>query len=154
MEPNETISRTYYNSSYRHGVDEKRRVAVPAKWRPAQEGVEFTLVAWPQSQEGTCLRVLPPDQMAALLRDLVAMPNDNPSKVLLKRCIGGSSAQATVDRSGRICLPEDLAKDAGIKNEAVLLGLLDCFEIWSPERYEKVKASTAVMAQEAFKLMG
>ena len=35
----------------------------------------------------------------------------------------------------------------------MLVGLLDRFEIWSPERYEKVKASDAIMAQEAFKLM-
>jgi MraZ protein len=154
MEANENSSRTYYNSSYRHGVDEKRRVAIPAKWRPAQEGVEFTLIVWPQSQEGTCVRVLPPAQMAEMMRDIEAMPNDNPSKVNLKRFIGGKSVQVAVDRSGRICLPEEMAKAAGISNEAVLLGLLDRFEIWNPERYEKVDASTAVMAQEAFKLMG
>ena len=46
-----------------------------------------------------------------------------------------------------------LAKPAGINDEAVLVGLLDRFEIWNPERYQKVKASDAVMAQEAFKLM-
>ena len=58
-----------------------------------------------------------------------------------------------VDKSGRICLPEEMANAAGIKDEAVLVGLLDRFEIWNPERYQKVKASDAVMAQEAFKLM-
>ena len=153
MEPNENSLPTYYNSSYRHGVDEKRRVAIPAKWRPAQEGVEFTLVLWPKSQEGPCIRVLPPEQMAALMRDLVAMPNSDPNKVVLKRFIGGESIQATVDRSGRICLPEEMAKAAGITEEAILLGLLDRFEIWNPDRYDRVKASTTVMAQEAFKLM-
>ena len=35
----------------------------------------------------------------------------------------------------------------------MLVGLLDRFEIWDPGRFEKVKASDAVMAQEAFKLM-
>jgi MraZ protein len=134
-------------------VDEKRRVAVPAKWRPAQEGVEFTLVLWPTSPEGPCIRVLPPEQMAILVRQLAAMPNTDPNKVVLKRFLGGESIQATVDRSGRICLPEEMAKAAGIRQEAILLGLLDRFEIWSPDRYEKVKASTMVMAQEAFKLM-
>jgi DNA-binding transcriptional regulator/RsmH inhibitor MraZ len=50
-------------------------------------------------------------------------------------------------------LPEKLATDAGIGEEAVLVGLLDRFEIWSPARYEQVKASDAVMAQEAFRMM-
>ena len=44
MDPEETTQATYYNSLYRHGVDEKRRIQIPAKWRPAKDGVEFTLV--------------------------------------------------------------------------------------------------------------
>ena len=73
--------------------------------------------------------------------------------MLLKRFIGSESVQATLDKAGRICLPEQMARDAGIGDEAVLVGLLDRFEIWSPERYDKVKASNAIMAPEAFKLM-
>ena len=153
MEPNATSAPTYYNSCYEHLVDEKRRVAIPAKWRPAEEGIEFTLVLWPQAQEGTCIRVLPPQEMAKLVRNIEAMPSTDPGKVALKRAIGAGSIQAAVDRSGRICLPEDMAKAAGVTEKAVLLGLLDRFEIWSPERYQKVKASAAVIAQEAFKLM-
>ena len=153
MEPEETIQATYYNSLYRHGVDEKRRIQVPAKWRPARAGVEFTLVLWPKSKEGPCLRVLPPVEMAELMRDLDAMPNTDPNKVVLKRFIGSESVQVALDKSGRICLPEEMAKAVDIKDEAILVGLLDRFEIWNPERYQKVKASDAIMAQEAFKLM-
>lgn len=143
----------YYNSIFRHGVDEKRRVQIPAKWRPVEEGTELTLVLWPKGKEGACLRVLPPDQWAVLVRDIAAMPNVDPNKVVLKRLIGKGSAQVTLDRSGRICVPEAMAREAGITEEAVLVGLLDRFEIWNPERYEKVSAADEVMAQEAFRLM-
>src|SRR6516165_12205066 len=153
MEPNESVGPLYYNSLYRHGVDEKRRVQIPAKWRPAEAGVELTLVLWPKSKEGPCLRVLPPKQMAALMRDIDAMPNSDPSKVVLKRFIGSESIQVALDKAGRICLPDTMAAAAGIKDEAVLVGLLDRFEIWNPERYDKVRASDAVMATEAFKMM-
>src|SRR5216110_3323760 len=139
MEPEETIQATYYNSIYRHGVDEKRRVQVPAKWRPAKAGVEFTLVLWPKSKEGPCLRVLPPQEMAELMKDIDAMPNSDPNKVVLKRFIGSESVQVAVDKAGRICVPEQMAKAADIKDQAVLVGLLDRFEIWSPARYERVK---------------
>ena len=152
MQPAAAIP-TYYNSLFRHGVDEKRRVQIPARWRPSQEGVEFTLVLWPKAKEGPCLRVLPPEQMARLVRDIDAMPNSDPSKVVLKRFIGSESVQAPVDKAGRICIPEEMAKATGITNEAVLVGLLDRFEIWSPEKHTQVKAADAVMAQEAFKLM-
>ncbi len=153
MELSETIVPTYYNSTYQHGVDEKRRVQIPAKWRPAETGTELTLVLWPKAKEGPCLRVLPPEQMAKLMRQVDALSNTDASKVVLKRFIGSESVQVTLDKAGRICLPEKMARDAGITTEAVLVGLLDRFEIWSPERYGKVKAADAVLAQEAFKLM-
>jgi len=91
--------------------------------------------------------------MAELMRDIDAMPNSDPNKVVLKRFIGSESVQVSVDKGGRICLPEEMANAAEIKDQAVLVGLLDRFEIWNPERYQKVKASDAIMAQEAFKLM-
>src|SRR5438045_2022132 len=153
MDSNENVGPTYFNSEYRHGVDEKRRVSIPAKWRPAKPGTELTLVIWPKAKEGPCLRALPPQKMADLMRDIDAMPNSDPNKGVLKRFIGSKSVQVTLDSVGRICLPEEMAKAAGIKDEAVLVGLLDRFEIWSPDRYVKVAASDEVMAQEAFKLM-
>jgi MraZ protein len=153
MELNATTEPTYYNSLYRHGVDEKRRIQIPAKWRPPKPGTELTLILWPKAKEGPCLRVLPPQQMAKLVRDVDAMPNSDSNKVVLKRFIGSESVQVTLDKAGRICLPEKMATDAGISGEAMLVGLLDRFEIWSSERFERVKASDAVMAQEAFKLM-
>ncbi len=144
---------TYYNSSYQHGVDEKRRVQIPAKWRPAAPDLEFTLIVWPKAKEGLCLRALPPIEMAELMRDIDAMPNSDPNKVVLKRFIGTESIQVALDKAGRICLPEEMATRAGIKDQAMLVGLLDRFEIWNPERFAAVKASDAVMAHEAFKLM-
>jgi MraZ protein len=153
MDRNETTEPTYYNSLFRHGVDEKRRVQIPAKWRPLKPGTELTLILWPKAKEGPCLRVLPPQQMAKLVRDVDTMPNSDSNKVVLKRFIGSESVQVTLDKVGRICLPEKMATDAGISGEAVLVGLLDRFEIWSSERWDQVKASDAVMAQEAFKLM-
>jgi MraZ protein len=153
MDLNATTEPTYYNSLYRHGVDEKRRVQIPAKWRPLEPGTELTLILWPKAKEGPCLRVLPPQQMAKLVRDVDAMPNTDSNKGVLKRFIGSGSEQVTLDKTGRICLPEKMAADAGIGSKAVLVGLLDRFEIWSSERYERVQASDAAMAQEAFKLM-
>ncbi len=149
----ETGEPTYYNSLYRHGVDEKRRVQVPAKWRPSEPGTELTLILWPKDKAGPCVRVLPPLQMAKLKHDIDAMPNDDPNKVVLKRFIGSKSVQVALDKAGRICLPEEMAVGAGIQDQAVLVGLLDRFEIWNPESYEKVHAADAVMAHEAFKLM-
>lgn len=152
MDGNGQSERTYYNSIYRHGVDTQRRVQIPSMWRPAKCGVEFTLILWPQSNEGPCLRVLPPEEMAELMASIDAMPNGE-RKTALKRVIGGASVQVALDKGGRICIPDDMARGAEIKDEAMLVGLLDRFEIWNPERFARVKTADAVLAQEAFKLM-
>jgi MraZ protein len=151
--PTDATPPVIYNSIYRHGVDSKRRIQIPAMWRPAQENVQLTLIVWPQRVEGACLRVLPPKEMAELMAALDAMPDGDRNKTILKRIIGTESTQVELDKAGRICVPEEMARAAGVAGEAVLVGLLDRFEIWSPERHEKVKAADAVMAQEAFKLM-
>jgi transcriptional regulator MraZ len=153
MEPNENSEPKCYNSTYQHGVDEKRRVQIPAKWRPAQAGTELTLVPWPHGNEGSCIRVLPPQKLDDLMRKTDAMPSTDPRKVPFKRFIGSESVQVTLDKAGRICVPEEMARSAGISDTAVLVGLLDRFEIWNPERYQKVKTSDAIIAQEAFQMM-
>lgn len=153
MSDNKKDEPTYYNSRFKHGVDEKRRVQVPAKWLPQKPGIELTLVLWPSQSAGACVRVLPPVQMAKLMQSIDEMPNSDRRKVVLKRIIGGGSAQASVDKSGRICLPEEMAREADLKGEVMLVGLLDRFEIWNLERYDKVQAADASMEEEAFKLM-
>jgi len=142
-----------YTSTYRHGVDEKRRLQIPAKWRPADPEAEFSLMVWTNHPAGACLRVLPPKQMKRLMAEIDAMPGGDPNKPVLKRIIGGQSTQVALDKAGRICLPEDKARAAGIGSEAVLVGLLDRFEIWCPSRFAAVEAADNVMASMALKLM-
>lgn len=151
--PDKATTTRVYNSTYRNAVDGKRRIQIPAMWRPDESDFQFTLIVWPKYREGACLRVLPPKELAELMEALDAMPNGDPNKTTLKRIIGSESTQVTLDKAGRICVPEEMADAANIEDEAVLVGLLDRFEIWSPARYEKLKAADAVMAHEAFKLM-
>src|SRR5437899_3647770 len=130
-EPSEPV---YYTSSYRHGVDGKRRVQIPAKWRPAQPEV-LTLVLWPKgTMPEACLLVLPPKEWQDLVQKLKAMPFADPKAEALRRLLGRKSDRVTLDKGGRICLPEGMAKAAAIEKEAVLVGLLDRFKIWNPER--------------------
>lgn len=132
----------YYTSLYRHGVDEKRRVQIPAKWRPADASIEFTLILWPKgTMLEACLLVLPPAEWDALVKKLKELPFADPKAQELRRTIGRNSDRVTVDKSGRICLPEEMAKAAAIDDRAVLLGMVDRFEIWNPERYQEMSAA-------------
>jgi MraZ protein len=59
----------------------------------------------------------------------------------------------TSDKSGRITLPESMARAIGIDKEAVLIGMFDRFQIWNPRAYEEVIAAEDALATEAFKLI-
>jgi MraZ protein len=144
----------HYHSQFRHGVDAKRRVQIPAKWRPSQPDVELTLILWPNgSQPDACLLVLPPSEMNALAEKIRAMSSADPKASALRRLIGSKSASVSLDKAGRICVPESMAKAVAIESEAMLVGLVDRFEIWNPERYETVSAVDAALLSEAFKLI-
>ena len=69
-----------------------------------------------------------------------------------ERIIGSTSAQITLDKVGRFCLPENLTGPAAIGDEAVFVGRLDKFEIWNPRRLKAATADdktvAAVVAEE------
>ena len=145
----------FYSSVFRHGVDEKRRVQIPAKWRPADPEVEYTLIMWPHGgSSDACLLVLPPSEWEVLVAKLKAMPFAEPRAQALRRLVGTKSAQVPIDRAGRICVPEEMARAAGIEKEVVLVGLVDRFQIWSPERHAAVSVEDEALASEAFQLLG
>ena len=144
----------YYNALYRHGVDEKRRVQVPAKWRPTAGEVQYTVILWPKGTlREACLLVLPPQEMQSLMAKLKAMPFSDPKAEALRRRLGRNSDQVTLDKAGRFCIPESMAKAVGIEKEAVLIGLLDRFEIWDPDRFETASKVDDELSAEAFNLI-
>jgi MraZ protein len=152
-EPETSSDPIFYSSLYRHGVDEKRRVQIPAKWRTLKSE-ELTLILWPKAtMSEACLLVLPPREWSALFEKLRAMPFYEAKAQALRHLIGRRSDRVAIDKAGRICLPDGMAKSAAIGSEVILVGLVDRFEIWDPARYESASAGDEQLLSEAFKLI-
>ena len=141
---------TIYTGRFLHGIDGSRRVMVPSKWRPKSGKAELTILPWPIGQQQYLL-VLPPTRWSVLLERLNEMSLSDEEAAVVERVIGGSSAHLKLDKVGRLCLPENLAKLAGIQQEAILVGRLNKFEIWSPDRFEDVNRGSEVLAAAAIK---
>jgi MraZ protein len=148
---------TLYHGLFRHGVDEKRRTQIPAKWRPANLETELTMILWPnKSHPGSHILVLAPVEMRALADKIKAMPLNDAKSAALRRYIGGNSANVAADKAGRMLIPEAIAVGAQIEinQEAVLVGLVEKgFEIWNPKLYEVVMQVDAVHQEAALDLL-
>lgn len=153
MAGNGTGERISYKARYQHGVDDKRRVQIPAKWRSNQDSV-YSIYVWRTGgQQFPCLLVLPPRTAEKLESKLEDMPFGDPHAESLRRLLGANSDDVAVDRAGRICLPDNLAKQAGIVGEAILVGLFDRFQIWNPEFYTQVEAIDQAQESQAKSLI-
>lgn len=126
---------------------------MPSKWRTEAGGDELTVVIWRQYSVGACLRVLPALELERVRQAITSLPAGDPKKTALRHLIGSDSEQVTLDSAGRLLLPERMAQDAGLEGEVVMVGLLDYFEVWSLDRYQKVRIFQEMQAQDAFKLM-
>jgi MraZ protein len=143
-----------YNSRYDNVVDEKRRIQIPSKWRTPGE-TEFMLILWPNGAEkDACLMVLPPPAAYRLKEKVNALPFGDPQAEALRRFLGRKSDTVYSDKTGRITLPEQMAKAAGIVKEVVQIGMFDRFQLWNPAKYDgEVVAGEDALATEAFKLI-
>ena len=145
------LKRTVFVGTFRHSVDEKNRVAIPAKWRAAAKGSqEFYVLPLPNNH----LFVLPETAMDKMMEraDDISIGEYERRDVL--RLITGDAHGTPCDKQGRIVLTEELLKHAEIADEAVLVGVLKGFEIWSPARLEAAKSSAAANFAEAAKQLG
>ncbi len=114
----------------------------------------FTAILWPIKLE-TFLLVLPPARWQLMLNKLTANSLLDQEAATLERVLGETSVPLVLDKIGRFCLPENLARAVGLEKEAVFVGRLDKFEIWSPKRHEAaalVSKSSALAYAERINL--
>lgn len=58
----------------------------------------------------------------------------------LRRRLFANAAELAPDRSGQITIPDSLRQFAGIEDEAVITGMFDFVEIWSPQNWSEAGA--------------
>jgi len=145
------LKRTVFVGTFRHSVDEKNRVAIPAKWRAAASGAqEFYVLQHPKEH----LYVLTETAMDKMIDKADEIGIGEYEKNDTLRLLGGNAHGTPCDKQGRITLTEDLLRHAGITGEAVLVGVLRGFEIWSPARLEAVTNNTAANFTESTRQLG
>ena len=119
-----------FTGEYRHTVDDKGRIAVPAKFR-AQLGAGAVVSRWLDA----CLAIHTTQGWEALAAKVAALPITAQNARRFQRLSIAGAAQVELDRQGRVLLPADLPAHIDLGNEAVVVGSRDHAEIWVPDTW-------------------
>jgi MraZ protein len=123
-----------FKGTYRHRIDPKGRLPVPAAFRRGlAEAGEERLVATPLDQ---CLAVFPASGWQRLEHQLRQLPAFSREVKALTRLLASRAVDCELDGQGRILLPGALRQAARLAGEVMVVGVLDRFELWSPEAWE------------------
>jgi len=119
-----------FSGSCVHTVDEKSRIAMPAKFREVL-GKTFVLTKGPDG----CLWALPQDQWKVILARAA-------SSVPVQRFFVASSVACSPNNKGRFLIPDVLRDYADVKprDDVVIIGLGSRIEIWARRRWEVVSS--------------
>ena len=117
---------------YRHSIDNKDRLTVPARYRELMVDGAYVLRGFDRN-----LMVLTTKAFDAISHRLNQMSLTDPLARSLRRLIIGSATHLEVDKVGRILIPDFLCKKAGLScdQEAILVGQGSYFEIWSTDEW-------------------
>ena len=119
-----------FTGEYRHTVDDKGRIAVPAKFR-VQLGAGAVVSRWLDA----CLAIHTQVGWDALAAKVAALPITDQNARRFQRLIFAGAAEVELDRQGRILLPAYLREHIELQNEAVVVGSRDHAEIWVPSTW-------------------
>ena len=118
-------------SVYRHSVDAKKRLFIPAKYRE-ELGEKFFIT---RSLRDKCLIVYSEEEWNKYVAPLEAMPRKEQEKIV--RYLYQTGTWAEPDSQGRVIIPNDLKEYAQLEKNAVIIGVGDHAEIWSESLWDE-----------------
>ena len=133
---------TVFLGEYAHKVDEKGRLALPAKFRS-----QLTDGAVVTCGPDKVLHLYSTAHWKPLAEKIAALPAwSSKAARTLQRAVLGNATVVTPDRQGRILLPSNLREYAGLASgttaDAVVAGLYSRIEIWPAARWRKERQAT------------
>ncbi|MFY9615786.1 MAG: division/cell wall cluster transcriptional repressor MraZ [Candidatus Dormiibacterota bacterium] len=111
---------------YRHSIDAKGRLAIPAKHREQLPTGSIMTIA-PEN----CLRVYPPQEWERVSGEMRLGAASDPMETNLARRMFSQAHEIEFDKQGRVLIPAWLREAAGLGASAQVIGVANVVEIWS-----------------------
>jgi len=130
--------------TYEGRMDPQARIVVPQKFREAVEGGMVLARGL-----DPCIEAYPPLEWEDVSNRVKQFSPFDANGRVLRRLTFSGAFNATLDRQGRIVLPQALRQHAGITDDVVMTGQDTYFEIWAPERWREQEARAVNLADIA-----
>lgn len=120
---------------YQHNLDQKGRVAIPAKFRPQLlNGAVVTRGL------DSCLFVLAKDEWEKLSEKIAGTPLTQANSRAFARLMFSGAFAVELDSQGRILIPDYLREYAGLGKKVVVAGVFNRLEIWDEKKWQEYKS--------------
>lgn len=134
---------------YRHSIDNKKRLAIPAKMRK-DLGEQAVLTKGLDS----CLFIYPKAEWEKLVEKLAALPTGSAANRSFQRFMLSGASEVDLDQLGRVLVPDYLKEYAKLQKNAVIVGVHSRIEIWDESTWNEFKKKTESNADELAEKLG
>lgn len=143
----EFLKTTMLIGEYRHTMDEKNRLSLPAKFRK-EMGKKIIITRGLDR----CLFVYPVAEWKKFSEQLAGLSIGSAEGRAFSRAILGGATEVDVDASGRILVGDHLKSYAELQTKVVVAGIHNRIELWNEESWNKyttsVEKEANVLAQK------
>ncbi|MBI3637994.1 MAG: division/cell wall cluster transcriptional repressor MraZ [Candidatus Rokubacteria bacterium] len=124
-----------FRGRFEHTIDPKGRLSIPARFRDALAEAGDRLIVVPNE---SALEVHPIEEWERIEEKLNAQPTFTPEVRRLSRVYMSRAKEVALDGAGRILIPPDTRKQAGLDKDVTLVGGgRKMFEIWDRQRFDE-----------------
>lgn len=117
---------------YRHTMDDKNRLSVPAKFRK-ELGKKIIMTRGLDR----CLFVYPINEWKQFSHKLASLSIGSAEGRAFSRAMLGGAMEVEVDAAGRVLVPDHLKSYAGLATKVVVAGIHNRVELWNEEDWTK-----------------
>jgi len=134
---------------YEHTIDVKKRLALPAKFR-GELGAKIIVT---RGLEG-CLAVYTEKEWTIVSEKLATLTMTQAEARSYTRMILAGAMEVSLDKLGRILIPDYLKEYAGLKKSVVICGLSNRLEVWDSEKWDIYKKEAEKGVDEMVSKLG
>ena len=134
---------------FRHTLDKKRRVALPAKFR--RELGKRVIIT---NGFDKCLFIYPLKEWKKFSEKLGELPVGQGNTRGINRFMFGGAQEIDIDSLGRVLIPEFLKEFATLHTKVVMVGIQNRVEVWDEKIWQGYKGKIEKQADELAEKLG